>query len=67
MPFLWLLFAVSSLKVFLWAERWCSEGLENSPLKTVHVQLSGGHSDDTEDSIQAINQQERIFKMFLCF
>ena len=36
-------------------------------LNTVHVHLSSGHSDDTEDSIQAMNQQERIFKMFLRF
>ena len=27
-------------------------------LKRVHVQLSGGHSDAIEDSIQAINEQE---------
>ena len=33
----------------------------------MHLQLSGGHSDDTEDSIWAITLWESIFNTFLSF
>ena len=33
----------------------------------MHLQLSGGHSDDTEDSILAIALWESIFNKFVSF
>ena len=53
-----LISVVSSLKPLFAGWRSSFKSFKNAPLKRVHVQLSGGHFDAIEDSIQAINEQE---------
>ena len=40
------------------ASRTSSKHFENTSLKTVHVKLSGAHSDNTEHSFLTMNLQE---------
>ena len=62
-----LISVVSSLKTLLFGWTSSLKSFKNASLKRVHVQLSGGHSDAMEDSLDAINKQKRIFKMFMIF